>query len=231
MHADGGFHIAVFEAVVLRLLHTLFRLGAVTLFKSGDGGGEIVIQRLIGHRPAGVNAVKRRMRAMRYQLVTAFQDRHDLLHLVAQRLQALLYFLLRRAVANQAADIAKFRFHFRAFLRGNIDADRAFQIFKDLKIRHLHLLLRLIGLALLVELVGGIQPLRDVVGKGAKILRGEWQHTKKQQTGDETAAGGHDGIFSRKIESVIMAIHHTRCKPACGKTRFRTAIRLISKYF
>ena len=193
MHADGGFHIAVFEAVVLRLLHTLFRLGAVTLFKSGDGGGEIVIQRLIGHRPAGVNAVKRRMRAMRYQLVTAFQDRHDLLHLVAQRLQALLYFLLRRAVANQAADIAKFRFHFRAFLRGNIDADRAFQIFKDLKIRHLHLLLRLIGLALLVELVGGIQPLRDVVGKGAEILRGERQRAEEQQTGEKTAAGGNHG--------------------------------------
>ena len=173
MQADGGFHIAVFEAVVLRLLHLFLRLGAVFLFKGGDGGGEVVVQRLIRRRPAGVNAIERGMRAVRDQLVAAFQDRHDLLHFVAQRLQALLHFCLRCAVANQTADVAKFGFHFRAFLRGNIDADRAFQIFKDLKIRHLHLLLRLIGLALLIEFVGGVEPLRDVVGKGAEILRGQ----------------------------------------------------------
>ena len=133
------------------------------------------------------------MCAVCHQLVSGFQNRHDFLHLITQRLQALLHFLLRRALTNQAADVAKFRFHFRTLLRGNIDANRPFQVFKDLKIGHLHFSLRLVALALLIQLISGIEPLRDVIGKGAEILRGERQRAEEQQTGEKTAAGGNHG--------------------------------------
>ena len=53
----------------------------------------------------------------------------------------------------------------------SIDANRPFQVFKDLKIGHLHLLLRLIGFTFLIKRVGGVQPLRNIIGKSTKILR------------------------------------------------------------
>ena len=151
----------------------------------------MIIHRLIRGYPAGINAFQCAVRAVRHQLVPAFQRRHHRAHLVTQCLQTGSDGVFRLALADHAADGTKFRFHLGAFLRRNIDANWPFQILEDLKIGHLNLFLGLINLVRLIELVGSIQPRGDVFGKSTIILGKDRQTAKKKQGSDKVADGAH----------------------------------------
>ena len=115
-----------------------------------------------------------------HQTMSAIQHRFHFAQCGFQPVNARLDVSERFFLANHSTDLAECALHLVTFARGNVDADRPFQVLEHLKIGHLYRAARLVGMLLLIKFCCFIKTLLDIFNQRRIIRRRPDTHAYKQ---------------------------------------------------